>query len=1411
MPPLFTSRISPGNFIFSAGKIVFAAAILLVCVLPFKVKAQTKGLIYKRAVPVAPATTSPLDPNGDGYTSLSTAGFTTGDITASESEIVYRSIPQLSMEPTADLGPGPDCSFTDMVDLSSDQRAVGMFVDADSNFMFRFRLGGTAPNSKGYSILIDTDGKFGFTGSDADTNAVSGNPGFEMEIMLATNFGVRLYDVDGNAGSPVLKIELPYANYAQKSIAFTTNCGDADYFYDFYMPLSVIQTYFPSFHGGKTIRLAGNTIIAPQSGVKGPISDLGGVDDNTYGNNPDAAWTALITASTPVAPKDVATQTTPFSLKSAAPTVSSPIVAGSVSVGFTTTESAGTIYIYINGVKTDSIIFGASGTHNKTLSLVNNDVITAYTVASGKTVSDVSNSVTVGGACSAAPTISCISGKGIEVTVPNGTNLTGITVNVYVITASGSSYVGNAGITGTTNVYFYKCNANTTNCNSGTNCLADGTYYATMQESGKCESPASATSCHGTNQTSSTPVITTTQILNTSTSITGTSTANATVFLYKSSTLSATATSNGSGSWTFSGQVFSTGDVVTVKALETGRCLSVASGSLTVQRQLAAPVVTSPILSTATSISGTSSEAAGTTITVLKGGVSIGTTTVSSVGTWTLGSVSGLAANDQITARASATGFVQSDLSNTVTVIGNTAVNYTPTITGTYTEGKDSVKGTMTAPNGTLVTVYVDGYNIGTATVTGNAWSLTGFSTSPPDLYAGAKIIAYATSGGAVGSPSNEVTVGCATIGGANTVKVTVNPICENGTTVLRIYGAEDGVVYTLRDSTNTTDLSTSRLGLGDSLDIPSIALTGSQRIKVVAIKIGITTCTTLLTNSDSVTVYPLPTGSLTLSAATNPACEGTTNTITVQTSQIGVKYQLKIQGGANVGNSLKGTGAQLDLPTGVLSATTTFEVVATDTTQPTQCSRSLNDTIIITVNPVTVSNAGSDQNLSCGTTSTTLLGNTATVGTGIWTKISGNGTITTPSSSSSGITDLTSGLAVFKWSITNGSCTSEDTVEIRVDCASAYTVRSTLLNIDTLRTGNVMASVTDADGSIESAVLATGTIPAGLALNSVTGAITVTDSSQIVPGVYSRDITTADSLGGTNTQTVIITIISDQEAAYSNSAPKLLSMYANNDVLSSPSDGNGSIIKAYLASGSLPPGTALNSSTGAIYVVNNLNLVDASYSFDVITKDVTGGSSRSTVSFNSLTPIPVELISFEGKAENNKVKLVWRTAMEINNDYFAVERSKDGKRFEKIGEVKGYGYSNTILNYSFTDENPYSGLSYYRLKQNDYNGDFEYSRIISVRNISNVQVTAGIEVFPNPSTGENITVVLKGLSEPDVTFAVYDMVGKCVFKNTYGIGPDTKINKIEIKPRQELSAGIYTMVVTSGTEIFTQKIIVKK
>ncbi|MBX2873105.1 MAG: T9SS type A sorting domain-containing protein, partial [Saprospiraceae bacterium] len=112
------------------------------------------------------------------------------------------------------------------------------------------------------------------------------------------------------------------------------------------------------------------------------------------------------------------------------------------------------------------------------------------------------------------------------------------------------------------------------------------------------------------------------------------------------------------------------------------------------------------------------------------------------------------------------------------------------------------------------------------------------------------------------------------------------------------------------------------------------------------------------------------------------------------------------------------------------------------------------------------------------------------------------------------------------------------------------------------------------------------------------------------------------------------------------------------------------------------------------------------------------------------LTLLPVEFISFQAKADRNRVHLAWATATESNNSHFEVQHSLNGKDFKKIKEIKGAGTTQVRQDYSYEYRQAVGGLNYYRLKQIDYDGQFEYSEVISV----DVQAPkAQYTLFPNP------------------------------------------------------------------------------
>ena len=175
---------------------------------------------------------------------------------------------------------------------------------------------------------------------------------------------------------------------------------------------------------------------------------------------------------------------------------------------------------------------------------------------------------------------------------------------------------------------------------------------------------------------------------------------------------------------------------------------------------------------------------------------------------------------------------------------------------------------------------------------------------------------------------------------------------------------------------------------------------------------------------------------------------------------------------------------------------------------------------------------------------------------------------------------------------------------------------------------------------------------------------------------------------------------------------------------------------------------------------------------------------------------LPIELINFNAIAnEKKEVDVFWSTATEINNDYFIVERSKDGATFEKIATVDGAGNSTVTNHYRELDKNPFIGLNYYRLKQVDFDGTQTYSSIRTVNIISDEQFT----VFPNP-LNDMLHIVGEGFNgEGDLIIEIYDALGKLVYFNQLEM--DGQFNTTDINEVSGFAAGNYFLTIKTPSE----------
>jgi hypothetical protein len=180
---------------------------------------------------------------------------------------------------------------------------------------------------------------------------------------------------------------------------------------------------------------------------------------------------------------------------------------------------------------------------------------------------------------------------------------------------------------------------------------------------------------------------------------------------------------------------------------------------------------------------------------------------------------------------------------------------------------------------------------------------------------------------------------------------------------------------------------------------------------------------------------------------------------------------------------------------------------------------------------------------------------------------------------------------------------------------------------------------------------------------------------------------------------------------------------------------------------------------------------------------------------------LPISLIAFKAEAADDNVELIWRTATEENNDYFTIERSSNGLDFQEIATIAGAGASVDAKEYIHMDKNPLQGVSYYRLKQTDYDGTNETFKVVAVEVYNTAEL---IKISQNFNRNE--LSVFNNLDEENTAY-VYDMLGRGGSVGSLKIGE----NRIDLDQLNGLG-GIYVINVVNalGKTLVAQKIVVQ-
>ncbi|MCW3807861.1 hypothetical protein, partial [Plebeiibacterium marinum] len=764
-------------------------------ILSFTVSGQTRGLIFEPSTGTkSNGTTLVLDPDGNGYVDQASdgIGFTSAVYGTDESnpgnDVPEFEIPMLPFptigggEALRDIRSGPDEGFTDF-SINNNGTASYYYLDDEDNFIFRFRLADFRPNAKGYTVLIDTDQKFG-EGDDPDYNST--NPGFEIAIMLRSKHEVSIIDIDGETDCGTIVKTYSLTTNHQKSISGIGPEADGtlDYFYDFYVPFADITSHFTTHNdvGGPVttatkLRMTATTNTSNTCAFEGSLSDVGGVDDSQYAGCIECLWEELIEGEVPTDPSG----------NGGFPPVRTdcPTIDGSY--------SPGTINVYGNAEPGATVQFYVNGTEYAPSATVTADAITGEYV-SGDIIASLDDEINVTATlagysesklgCNSSTVTNapeCV-GTSFPATVytPNNSGQSDVTIPVAQMTLADASsavlkfYSNGEDITsqgsfgtptsdGTTVTWVFDMTGNAK--------IPCGTVFVTIEDIANNLCPTiSNTACNEAGGCSaasaSAPTITTDPITTNLTSISGTSAngAGLEIIIYADGVNIGSGTTQSDGSWTVSGLDLSTHNckTITASAGAVNECVTESTNSFGITEISTAPTITDPgFCGSSSYVYGTAFESDGTTpnvgATVFiylngSGTPEAQTSTVNASGDWTVNGLTLLEGNT-ITATVIDNDNCQSEstVSNSIT-IGTQSSNASPELTITTTDivpSTTSLSGTCSG-SATNVNVYIDNVLLGAATsVSGTTWTLNPVpDTDDNYLYEGGKIQVTQSVGG---------------------------------------------------------------------------------------------------------------------------------------------------------------------------------------------------------------------------------------------------------------------------------------------------------------------------------------------------------------------------------------------------------------------------------------------------------------------------------------------------------------------------------------------------------------------------------------------------------------------------------------------------------------------------------------
>lgn len=243
----------------------------------------------------------------------------------------------------------------------------------------------------------------------------------------------------------------------------------------------------------------------------------------------------------------------------------------------------------------------------------------------------------------------------------------------------------------------------------------------------------------------------------------------------------------------------------------------------------------------------------------------------------------------------------------------------------------------------------------------------------------------------------------------------------------------------------------------------------------------------------------------------------------------------------------------------------------------------------------------------------------------------------------------------------------------------------------------------------------------------------------------------------------------------------------------------NPGLNTTYIMSGNIATNTQPETNTTGIFIVPNLAVLQSA----IFETNYGYCADIREISFECPAAIlPVDIVNVYAQLLNdNEAAIIWEIANEQNVEHYIVEKSYDGSTFDEIGRVPVTEELTSFKTYKYEDKSLFSGINYYRIKIEDFDGSIYYTKIVSVDNDSEKMI--GLKVYPNP-TSNNLFVEYNNAKATNVDLSIYNQLGQLVTSSKYTDGIFPKIIELSLL---ELNEGTYFIKATDqhGNKIISK------